>query len=126
VGSADANLRGILGVQSAYYGITGLWPLIHYESFEHVTGPKAERWLVETVSGLVTAIAGSLAISSRQPVVGRESLVLAAGSAVALGGIDILYLARGRLRSVYSADAAAQGIFLARIVGSVYRRRTRA
>jgi hypothetical protein len=126
VGSADANLRLTLAAQSAYYAATGLWPLIHYDSFERVTGPKAERWLVETVSALVTAIAASLAIGSRRAVVGRESLVLAAGSAVVLGGIDILYVARGRLRSVYGADAAAQGIFVARIVRSAYGRRTRA
>jgi hypothetical protein len=123
VGSTEAKLRGLLGAQSAYYGITGLWPLIHYDSFERLTGPKSERWLVETVSGLITVIAASLAIGSRRPVVDSQSLALAAGSAAALGGIDVLYLARGRLRLVYGADAAAQGAFVALIAQSIYERR---
>jgi hypothetical protein len=122
VGAADAKLRAILGAQSAYYGITGLWPLIHYDSFERVTGPKSERWLVETVSGLVTAIAASLAIGARRSAVAPESLVLATGSAVALGAIDALYLARGRLRLVYGVDAAAQAMFVARTARLIHRR----
>jgi hypothetical protein len=31
----------------------GLWPLLHLKSFEAVFGPKTDRWLVKTVSGLL-------------------------------------------------------------------------
>jgi hypothetical protein len=123
VGPADAKGRAALGAQSLYYAATAIWPLVHYDSFERVTGPKSERWLVETVSCLVTAIAASLAIATRRPLVATESLVLATGSAVGLGAIDVLYVARGRLRLVYAADAATQAVFLALIARSARKRR---
>jgi uncharacterized membrane protein YhhN len=42
----------------------GLWPLVHLDSFEMVFGPKVDRWLVKTVSGLLT-VNGLVQISSR-------------------------------------------------------------
>jgi hypothetical protein len=44
--------------QAAYYLMTGLWPLFHRRSFEAVTGPKTDYWLVRTVGVLVAAIGG--------------------------------------------------------------------
>lgn len=33
--------------------VSGLWPLLHMGSFERVSGPKNEHWLVQTVAGLL-------------------------------------------------------------------------
>ena len=37
--------------------VGGLWPLLHISSFEMVFGPKADRWLVKTVAGLLMVTA---------------------------------------------------------------------
>ena len=34
----------LLAFQSAYYGLTGTWPILHLASFEAVTGPKTDDW----------------------------------------------------------------------------------
>jgi hypothetical protein len=103
----------VLIVQAGYYGITGVWPIASIRSFERVTGPKREHWLVRTVGALVCAIAASLAVGARSADPGPATEVLAGGSALALGTIDVVYVARGRISPVYLADAAAQGALLA-------------
>lgn len=42
-------LRTVCWVQGAYYIVTGMWPLLHIDSFQVVTGPKDNLWLVKTV-----------------------------------------------------------------------------
>jgi hypothetical protein len=37
----------------AFNVVSGLWPLLHLPSFELVSGPKVDRWLVRTVAGLL-------------------------------------------------------------------------
>ena len=73
-------------------------------SFEAVTGPKRDDWLVRTVGALV-AVVGGVMLRHRGPAV-RE---LGAGSAVALGAVDVIGVAVGRLRLVYLLDALAEG-----------------
>ncbi|MGQ0534782.1 MAG: hypothetical protein ACT4PT_01775 [Methanobacteriota archaeon] len=38
--------RLVASVQTAYYLAMGGWPLVHRASFEAVTGPKTDDWLV--------------------------------------------------------------------------------
>ena len=54
--------RGLAGLQAAYYVGTGLWSLVHRRSFERVTGPKREYWLVRTVGALAVAIGAALGL----------------------------------------------------------------
>src|SRR5438874_8318552 len=42
--------------QGAYYVVSGVWPLLNMDSFEMVTGPKMDRWLVRTVGLLISVI----------------------------------------------------------------------
>ena len=44
----------LLAFQSGYYGVTGIWPILHLPSFEAITGPKIDDWLVHMV-GLLAA-----------------------------------------------------------------------
>lgn len=94
--------------QGVYFITTGVWPLLHIESFERVTGPKVDRWLVKTVGVLVTVIGGVLLLALRRREVTPEVVTLAAGSAGALAAIDVVYVARERIRPIYLADAAAE------------------
>jgi hypothetical protein len=43
-------------VQGLYFLMTGLWPLVSIGTFQHVTGPKIDLWLVNTVGVLVEVV----------------------------------------------------------------------
>jgi hypothetical protein len=94
--------------QGAYYAATGVWALVDIDSFQAVTGPKVDQWLVKTVGVLVTAIGGALGLAGWKRRVTPEVRLLAFGSALGLAGIDIYYVAKGRIARIYLADAAAE------------------
>jgi energy-converting hydrogenase Eha subunit E len=101
--------RRVLACQSAYYVLTGLWPLVHLGSFEAVTGPKTDDWLVRMVGLLATAIGGSIGVAvAREHTRAPEVVVLAAAAAFAFGAIDLWYGLTGRISPVYLADAAVE------------------
>jgi hypothetical protein len=104
--AAGEAARALALGQGVYFGATGLWPVFHLRSFEAVTGPKPEGWLVKTVGGLLSVIGVALVASSRRRAVSRESALLAAGSAMALAAVDVWYAGvRRRISPVYLADA---------------------
>ncbi|HUR39182.1 MAG TPA: hypothetical protein VM222_06795 [Planctomycetota bacterium] len=91
-----------------FYLVTGLWPLFDIDSFQAVTGAKTDLWLVKTVGLLISVIGAALVVSSRRATVTSEVVVLAAGSALALGAIDVFYAATGVISKVYLLDAPAE------------------
>jgi hypothetical protein len=93
-------------IQGLYYLATGLWPIVHIESFLIVTGPKIDLWLVKTVGVLVAVIGAALLSASRARRITDEIILLGAGSALGLAIIDVVYARR--ISSVYLADAAAE------------------
>jgi hypothetical protein len=101
----EATFRSVAVAQGITYVATGLWPVVHLRSFEAVTGPKLEGWLVKTVGLLVTAIGATLLVG--------------ATSAAALAGVDVYYAGKRRIKPVYFADAALE---LAFVVGWLVRR----
>lgn len=98
----------LAAVQGAFYVATGLWALVHLSSFEAVTGPKTDDWLVKTVGILVFVIGGILLVAVMRARVTFELALLAVGSAVALAAIDVVYATNGTIRDVYLLDAAAE------------------
>jgi hypothetical protein len=100
-------------VQAAYFGLTGIWPIVHMRSFLAVTGPKHDLWLVRTVGLLILAVALPLAMAAWRGTVVPEVFALAVASSAALAIIDVVYVARGTIRKVYLADAAAELVLLA-------------
>jgi hypothetical protein len=101
--------------QSLFYLITGLWPLLHRRSFQAVTGPKIDWWLVKTVGTLIAVIGSVLGLGwlRRGEESGGaprpETVLLAVGSAAGLAAVDIAYAgARRRIRPVYLLDAIAE------------------
>ena len=95
-------------IQGLFYVATGVWPLIDIVSFQVVTGPKTDLWLVRTVGVLVTVIGAVLITASRTRRVTPEIVMLAVGSALGLAGIDLRYALAGRISAVYLADAAVE------------------
>ena len=102
-------MRNVLVAQGLYYFLSGLWPLVHMPSFERVTGPKTDDWLVQVVGALTVAIATTLLVgAARNGRLARETLVLAGTSALAFGAVDVVFYAMGTLSPLYLADAAVQ------------------
>jgi ABC-type branched-subunit amino acid transport system permease subunit len=98
-----------MGGQGAYYALTGLWPVVHLPSFEAVTGPKVDDWLVHMVGLLAAAIGIALGIAAlRGEARTLTAIGLAAGSALAFAGIDLWYGFGGRISPIYLADAVAE------------------
>jgi hypothetical protein len=100
--------RRLALAQGAFYLATGVWPLVHMRSFEVVTGPKVDRWLVRTVGGLLGVVGGALGSAARHGRVTPEIRALGAGTAAVLAVIDCTYVARKRISPIYLLDAAAE------------------
>ena len=99
----------LLAFQSGYYGVTGVWPILHLPSFEAITGPKIDDWLVHMV-GLLAAVIGVVLGSAtvRNRVRSPEVVLLAVTSAAACAAIDLWYSLNGRISPIYLADAGLQ------------------
>jgi hypothetical protein len=95
-------------VQGIYYVGTGLWPLVSMKSFERVTGPKHDHWLVKTVGLLVTAIGTTLIRAGWRREVHPDVAALAGLSAAALATVDVLFTAQRHISPVYLLDAAPE------------------
>ncbi len=107
----------ILMVQASYYVLTGLWPLLHFASFERLTGPKTDDWLVRMVALLVVLIGVTLGVAVlRNAVWTLEITVLAAGATLAFSAIDTWYAFNSRISPIYLADAALEAVLLAGLV----------
>jgi hypothetical protein len=99
--------RSVSSLQAAYYVATGLWSLVHLPSFEAVTGPKVDHWLVRTFGALVTVAGAALAVGAQERR-SRALVVLGAGSALALASAEIVYVLERRISRVYLLDAAVE------------------
>ena len=98
----------VLRTQGFYYVLTGLWPVIHMPSFEAMTGPKVDDWLVKMVGLLAAVIGGTLSLASQRANHSLEIFWLAVSSALAFTGIDVWYALSGRISPIYLADAAVE------------------
>ena len=106
--------------QGVYYLASGAWALVSIRTFEAVTGPKTDRWLVKTVGVLVSVIGLVLMHAGRRRHVENEAALLAAGSAAGLATIDMVYASRGRISKIYLLDAALEALlFLAWVRGTL-------
>jgi hypothetical protein len=102
------RLNHVLRAQGIYYVLSGLWPVFHMPSFEAITGPKIDDWLVKMVGLLAAVIGGTLALASRREQHSLEVLWLAVASALAFAVIDVSYALSGRIAPIYLADAAVE------------------
>ncbi len=105
-------MRRLAFVHGAFNVVTGLWPVIDIESFEAVTGPKVDRWLVKTV-GLLLGVIGAAEIRAAASDRPRDAALLGAGTSAALFAIDVTYVAKRRISLIYLGDAAMQLAFVA-------------
>lgn len=101
--------RIFLSVQSGYYIVTGLWPLLHVYSFMLVTGFKNDIWLVKMVAMLSLAIGIALLEQATSP---KPKLLLSMATAISFLSIDLYYALQNVIDEIYLYDAGLQFIFL--------------
>ena len=94
--------------QAVYYALTGLWAIVSIGTFQKVTGPKVDIWLVKTVGVLIIVIGAVLGLAGKRGEPVPEVPLLAVGSAAGLAAIDVIYVAKKRIRPVYLLDALAE------------------
>lgn len=109
-------------LQALYFLVTGLWPCIEIRSFQKVSGPKTDLWLVKTVGVLVSVIGGVIAAAGMRQRITPEIAGLAVGSSAGLAAIDIYYSSRGRISRVYLLDALAEAVFIGAWGVALWRR----
>ena len=109
---AEQNLT-TTGLQGIYYVTSGLWPILHMRSFEAVTGPKRDKWLVKTVGALITAIGSTLLFSAAREPESETARNLGISTALALIAIDSIYSIRGTIPKIYLMDAAVEAALMA-------------
>jgi hypothetical protein len=105
-------MRAVLILQGMYYLITGIWPLVSMTTFEAVTGPKTDDWLVQTVGVLAAVIGATLLTGAwrRQPSL--ETITLSVLSILGFVAVDVVFVLRGTIGPIYLADAVIQAILL--------------
>jgi len=104
--------RLTLQIQTIYYLVTAVWPLVDMDSFMAVSGQKTDIWLVKTVAVLLLAISCSfiaqlIAKTNPWPV-----SMLATACCTVLIVIDCYYALSDIISNVYLVDAGVQSVFL--------------
>jgi hypothetical protein len=107
-----------------YYLITGIWPLVSMSTFEAVTGPKTDDWLVQTVGVLAAVIGATLLVGTARGRPSRETLALSVLSILGFGAVDVVFVLRDTIGPIYLVDAAIQAVFLIGLVVGRLRRRS--
>jgi hypothetical protein len=117
-------MRMVLFIQGVYYVITGVWPLVSIETFEAVTGPKTDDWLVQTVGVLAAVIGATLLVGTLRRVPSREALTLSVLSILGFMAVDVVFVLQGIIGPIYLADAVIQAVFLIGLGVGYARRRS--
>jgi hypothetical protein len=104
--------RGLILTQTIYILITGLWPLVHIDSFMAVTGPKHDVWLVRTVGALLIPVGLTLFTFYWQSKPMLSAIVLGCGVAISFIFIDCYYASKDIISDIYLLDALIELAFL--------------
>lgn len=98
-------------LQGLYFIITGVWPLVHIESFLYITGYKTDIWLVKTVGLLILPYSVlcfyAVTHTKKNNAIGIVSIMCCLG----LAGIDLYYYLKGTISWVYLIDLSLEIIF---------------
>lgn len=100
---------GAVRLQGWYYLLGGLWPFLHFSSFEAVAGPKPDRFQTEVTAALFTATGAALLAGSRRGGLAPATRVLAAGAALAVAYVDWRH--RKDIRVIFGGEAAMETAF---------------
>ena len=98
--------------QGIYFLITGIWPLLHINSFMAISGPKEDIWLVKTFGIILAAIGMVLISAAASKRINKETFLLAVGAAIVIIIMEVYYVSIGRIWATYLIDAFIELIFV--------------
>jgi hypothetical protein len=108
-------MKKVLFAMSSYYLVTGIWPILHINSFMAVTGPKTDIWLVKMVGLLTISISIQIFAELKNRSAGLRLPVTAALSYLI---IDTYYALNGTISKIYLADGLLHvGFLIALFIG---------
>jgi hypothetical protein len=105
-------IKIILLFQCLYLSITALWPFIDMKSYMDATGPKTDTWMVNTMSGLLLAIALTLLIALCTNRISSGIIYLTITHALVLACADLYYVGCGVIFTIYLYDAIIHLLFV--------------
>ncbi|MGV9013135.1 MAG: hypothetical protein ACOH13_11120 [Flavobacteriales bacterium] len=100
----------VLYAHALYLLIGGAWPLLSLRTFEEVTGPKSDHFLVRTVA-LILVLVASILFTQRKPPVERSAVFTAMGISCILGSVALFSAAGGWVWKVYFIDGGMHLLF---------------
>jgi hypothetical protein len=109
----SAFLQAIPWLHAAFFGLGGIWAVLSRRTFEAVTGPKVDYWLVRTVGGLLTVVGVVIGLAQLRGRLTPEIRWLAMGTSGVLTAIDVVFVAKRRVRPVYLLDAITNLVLIA-------------
>lgn len=109
--------------QGAYNLFGGLWPLLHMRSFEAITGPKDDSWLVRTVAGILVVVGVVLLRDAFRGHVAQSVRFMAAGISTVLAIVAIVSSLAGFISWLYFFDGLIHLAFaLAWMLGTLLQK----
>lgn len=103
--------RYLRNVHGVYLLIGGAWPLLHLRSFEAITGPKSDDFLVRSVA-LLLLLAGSILLAQRKAPFERSAVQMAMGTSFSLGCVAVISALGGWIWKIYLIDGAIHLLFV--------------
>lgn len=98
-------------LQCCYYFITGIWPLADMHTFETVTGPKTDDWIVKAFGAQILAVSIFLILAIYRNRL-RTAGIIGILTASAIGIIETVFALKGSIHSVYLVDALIELMFI--------------
>lgn len=102
----------LLILQGGYFFLTGIWPILHIESFIAVTGPKEDIWLVKTVGMVITCVGAGFLVGGLLRNYEWPLVVIAILSPLGFIIVDVHYVSQDVISPIYLADAVVELLFL--------------
>ena len=115
--------RAVAAAHGIYYVVTGVWPILSLGTFEAVSGPKVDDWLVRTVGIVLSVIGLTLLSAALKDDLGAPVRVLAIGSAASLAFVDFFYALRGVIWPIYMLDGVGEVLLIGMWVVALIRDR---
>ena len=92
--------------------VLGLWPVVSFQSFQAVTGEKADHWLISVVGMLLAAIGSTMLIAAIRRDIAFEVFSLGIVTALSLACTDVIFVIERSIPAVYLLDAVAESLFV--------------
>ena len=96
-------------MHGGYLLAIGLWPIVGFDTFKKVTGPKPEGWLSKGVGACTANIVAALGAAGARGKVARELRILGMTTGLSFALMDFWYAGfRRRIARVYLLNGVAQ------------------